>query len=147
MPNIVQIAGTITPASVGKFMSEVDLESWVCLNSTGGDVLSGLAIFDAIKQLQLDVVVYGSALSIAALILQAGRVRRMTPHSILMLHALIPDQEGSTPATLKLFETLVGIVSKRSGLNSETTRQLFAQETYLTAQEALALNLIDGIVE
>src|ERR1700719_2339955 len=95
-------------------------DPWVCLNSTGGDVLSGLAIFDTIKYLQLDVVVYGSAMSIAGVILQAGKQRRMTPNSVLMLHALQPDQDLS-PSTLKMFDGIVSIVAKRSGLNLETT--------------------------
>lgn len=88
------------------------------------------------------MIVCGSAMSIAAIVVQAGKRRFMSPHSVMMFHPLTPNAPSSNEQTERLYQTLVKIVAERSKLPRERVEELLISGTYLTAKECLDLNLM-----
>ena len=133
----------------------------VLIHCEGGDVDAGLAIYDAIRSCKSTVhcEVLGIANSMAAWVLQAGSWRTMHRHSSLMIH----DGEGSVGGTEPVIESTRRFQKKQNRLCEEILlerirqvqpgftlrrlRKMLSTDTYLTAEEALALGLIDEIVE
>lgn len=123
------------------------------LNTPGGDVFDGLAIYNAVRarHTQTDVRVDGLAASVGSLIALGGRSLTMQPTAFLMLHnpwaIAIGDAETmrQMAATLeKVGGTLARVYAGR-GIPIETVRAWMDAETWFTAQEALDARLIDRI--
>ncbi len=120
------------------------------LNSTGGDLYSGLAIYDLLKSSPspIDVHVVGTSMSAALIILQAGRVRSASPLSQFMMHigslGLYEDaatahiQVEHDKKLRKLMQKLVTQRTKKQFKWSDRDRYMFADE-------ALEAGLIDEI--
>lgn len=131
----------------------------IVLNSHGGMVDSGYAIYDAIRLCRCVVVidVIGSAFSIAALILQAGDIRRMSENSEAMIHngTLYTGTEGIqsndipkiNARNLSENQKYQKAIAKRSGQPFGKIKNWCDQETFFTAQESLKLNFIDSIIK
>lgn len=128
------------------------------LNSMGGEVYGGLAIFNAIRQSKANINIYvdGVAASMAAVIALCGRPLHMSRYSRLMLHSVSGGVAGTAEYIRSyadqidaLTETLVGIVAERSGLSPEEVRGRWfdGKDHWLTAQEALDLKLADEIYD
>lgn len=132
----------------------------ILLNSGGGDVGPGLAICDLIQQHgNITISVVGQALSMAAVILQAAKTRKMTSSSYLMLHSGIEepaaDHKKNVKAYLRLTDKLDdimdAIVLKR--IQKKHPKYSWAQfrketmmDVYFTAEQAKKWNLIDKVV-
>ncbi len=120
------------------------------INCQGGDTQHGLAIYDAIRMVQcpVHITVIGHCYSIAAWILQAGTVRRMTEHSSLMIH----HGEGSKTAfdkeqDEKCSEILLSrIREKHPNYSEQKLDKLLLKDSYMWPQQALELGLIDEVV-
>lgn len=121
----------------------------IIVNSQGGDTQHGLAIYDAIRMVSTPVyvTVLGHCYSISAWILQAGRVRRMTPNSSMMIHhgagrkdAFEREQDKRCTDIL-----LSRIREKHPGFTEAKLDKLLLKDTYLFPEEALELGLIDEI--
>lgn len=128
----------------------------VVLSSTGGGVEDGYAIYDTIKaaQNEVSVIGVGSVHSMAAVILQAGRVRLLTPECRFMVH------NGSFNLGEVDADTLVAIgkevdqgnrdyqriLAQRSGLSLRKMQRLCETETYLDARRAVKLGFADAVV-
>ena len=130
----------------------------VRINSNGGDVFSGMAIFNALKTSKADITVYvdGVAASIAAIIALCGKPLYMAPYAKLMLHNVTAGTYGNVKQmeqTLQLMKQLHADLSNMTAakLNitpEEVERRFFdGVDHWLTAQEALQMKLIDGIYE
>lgn len=130
----------------------------VRINSMGGEVYAGLAIFNAIRESEADINIYidGVAASMAAVIALCGRPLHMSRFSRMMLHAVSGGVHGSSSYIRayadqidSLTETLVGIVAERAGLETDEVRARWfdGSDHWLTAQEALDLKLADGIYD
>jgi ATP-dependent Clp protease protease subunit len=129
----------------------------VRINSPGGDVFDGLAIFAAIQGYAGDVtcVVDGWAASAASFIALAGKETTMAPNAFMMIHkawALAignADDMSDMKDTLdKLDGQLAQIYAKKTGKSADEMMTLMAGKvdgTWFTAQEALGLGLIDEI--
>lgn len=129
----------------------------VHINSNGGDVFSGIAIYNALRQSKADITIYidGLAASIAGVIALCGKPLYMSQYARLMLHKVSGGAYGSArelreTATLieGLEQSLAEMIASRAKLTSEEVHSRYfadGEDHWLTAQEALALGMIDGI--
>lgn len=121
------------------------------VNNQGGDTQHGLAIYDAIRNVSspVHISVYGHCYSIAAWILQAGDVRRMSAHSSLMIHH---GNGNKTTFDREMDDKCVDILLDRiREKHPEYTRQkldkLLLKDSYMWPEQALELGLIDEVVK
>ena len=137
----------------------------VILNTNGGDVVHGLAIYDAIKNSTAPVIikVFGSASSIGAIILQAADERIMSPHSYLMFHkgssstGASNDYEVLKEATFSLEYgnrtdniLLDRINEKRTKenkalLSKQSFKSMLLESRYLFPEQAIEWGLADRV--
>jgi ATP-dependent Clp endopeptidase proteolytic subunit ClpP len=129
-----------------------DLE--VHINSPGGSVFDGLAIYNAIAQRPGNVttVVDGLAASAASFIAQAGRTRVVAPGAMVMIHdaqGLCIGNEADMSETAALLAKASGnlaeIYAAHSGRPAFEWRQAMQAETWYTAQEAVDAGLADRV--
>jgi HK97 family phage major capsid protein/ATP-dependent Clp endopeptidase proteolytic subunit ClpP len=124
------------------------------INSPGGNVFDGLAIYNFLKTLKAYKTVYidGLAASIASVVVMAGDKVIMPSNAFLMIHepygfvvGTSDDMKRSSETLDKISNSLAEIYSKRSGLSIERVKQMMKDETWLTAKEAKELGFIDEI--
>jgi len=134
--------------------TEGDIRIW--LSSEGGSESDGYAIFDAIKASSNKVIitVIGYAFSMAAVILQAGDVRAATKRSRLMIHNGSAIIEGHTMDVEKYGDELkvmrsqfYQVLADRTGLKKQEWARKTKFDLWLSAGDALKLNLIDHIIK
>ena len=122
-------------------------EILVRINSPGGAVFDGIAIYNALKEhpATVDVLVEGLAASAASAIAMAGDRIRMGDGAMLMIHnpwtmaAGDADDMRSVADMLdQVSESLISIYQKRTGLDRAEIAALLDAETWLTAEEAVA---------
>jgi len=127
----------------------------VYINSRGGIVTEGVAVFTALTEHAAGVDTYCAALaaSIASLIFQAGERRFMFPSSLMMIHSPWLSMRGNSAEfekqieVLKKFEAqMVGVYRKRTSKSVEKIKQMLAAETWLTDQEAVSEGFADAVV-
>lgn len=127
----------------------------VHLNSPGGDVFQGIAIYNALLQHEAGVTVRVEALaaSIASVIAMAGAPLVMAEASMLMIHdphALVmggADDMRHMAALLDKASEVFADVYARRGIERAQLREWMAAETWFTANEAIKAGLIDAIDE
>lgn len=126
----------------------------VRINSLGGLVFDGFAIFNALKQSPRKVTVYvdGVAGSIASVIAMAGDRIIMAENAVMMVHKPSDGTYGDADALRTcadrldmLQNQLVQVYAQRTGMSTDDLSPLLDAETWLTAPEALALHFIDEI--
>ncbi|KIY45702.1 hypothetical protein FISHEDRAFT_66769 [Fistulina hepatica ATCC 64428] len=135
------------------------------INSPGGSVTAGLAIYDTMQYVSSPIHTYciGMAASMGSLLLAAGEKgkRHCLPNASIMIHQ--PSGGASGQASdiaihakeiLRVREVLTGIYQKHCGLEGEMQSdglKRFAtaleRDYYMTAQEAMAFGIVDGILE
>lgn len=126
----------------------------IFINSRGGTVTEGFAIFNAIGEYSGGCDTYCTfAASIASLIFQAGERRYMFPASLLMVHAPWLSMSGNSSEfekqieVLKKFEQqMIGVYQRRTGKTAAKIQQLISQETWMTDSEAIAEGFADAVV-
>lgn len=127
----------------------------IILNSPGGDVYQGLAIYDAIKRspCHITIIATGQCMSAASIILQAGDKRVLSKHCIVMIHDGY-DSNSGTPAHvlkwakfgLKINDMMYDIYTEGAGHNSGYWKRKCQEDYILTAEQALAEGLADEII-
>lgn len=124
------------------------------INSPGGDVFEGLAIYHAFQRYQPGVTCYVDALaaSAASVVALGGKRCVMSSHSMLMIHNAWTMAAGNADEMRKCADTLdkvdaelIGIYSGKSGLSPEECRAMLAAETWFSSGEALAKKLCDEV--
>lgn len=127
------------------------------INSVGGCVLTGLAIYNALKAhpARKTVVVEGSAMSIASVIMCVGDEIRMRPGSIVMIHGVssflcdyvnLQDVQKYV-RTMECMESVIaGIYSGHTGRSAEELRSMMRDETWFTPQEAIDAGFAHQVV-
>jgi ATP-dependent Clp protease protease subunit len=129
----------------------------VYINSPGGSVTSGMAIYDTMNFLSCDVVTYcvGMAASMATVLLAAGTKgkRFALPNSRVMIHQPTGGATGQTSditiaakEILRWRRTINETLAKHSGKTVEQIEKDSDRDYYMTAQEALAYGLVDHVV-
>lgn len=127
------------------------------INSPGGEVYSGLAIYDTMQYIKPDVstICVGLAASMAALLLTAGAKgkRFALPHSRVMIHQPMGGAEGQATQIeivakeiLRLKHMGNQILHRHTGQPLERIEQDTDRDYYMSAEEAVQYGLIDGIM-
>lgn len=128
------------------------------INSPGGVVTAGLAIYDTMQYIKPDVstLCMGQAASMGALLLVSGaKGKRYTlPHSRMLLHQPMGAFSGQATEIeiqareiLKLREWLNRILAKHTGQDIETIANDTDRDYYMDAEEAVEYGLVDEVVE
>lgn len=130
----------------------------IFINSPGGEVNSGLAIYDLIQSCKAPVNMYciGMAASMGALIFAGGKKghRFIMPHSQVMIHEpLIPNGVGGSASSIKSTadsilqtrELLNGILAKHTGRTIEEINKATDHDNFMTADEAIEFGLCDKV--
>ncbi|NTW04464.1 MAG: ATP-dependent Clp protease proteolytic subunit [Oscillochloris sp.] len=131
---------------------------WLYINSPGGVVRAGLAIYDTMQLISPDVctVCVGRAASMATVLLCGGAKgkRFALPHSTIHSHPAGGGAEGYAPDVqiavnemLRLQRMLREIMAEHSGQPVERIEKDFSRDAYLNAQQAIEYGLIDSILE
>lgn len=138
--------------------SDPDKDIHLYINSPGGSVTSGLAIYDVMQFIKSNVSTYciGLAASMGAVLLAAGTngKRYSLPHSRIMIHQPIggargqaSDIEIQAKEILHLKDRLNTILSKHTGQGLDKIRKDTDRDNYLSGEEAVSYGLIDKVVE
>jgi len=128
------------------------------INSPGGSVTAGLAIYDTIQYMTCDVNTYcvGQAASMGAVLLAAGAKgkRYALPNSNIMIHQVLGGAEGQVSDVeirvkhmLKLKQTLNAILSKHTGKPVAQVEKDCDRDNFMSAEEAKAYGLVDQVVQ
>ena len=128
------------------------------INSPGGVVSAGLAIYDTMQYIKCDVstICVGMAASMGAVLLAAGTKgkRYALPHSEVMIHQPLGGSQGQATDVIihanhieKTRSTLNRILSERTGRSIEEIERATERDNYLSAEEALEFGLIDKVIE
>ena len=127
------------------------------INSPGGSVTAGLAIYDTIQFLTCDVNTYciGQAASMGAVLLCAGTKgkRFALPNANIMIHQVLGGAEGQASDVeirvkymLKLKQRLNTIISKHTGQTYDTVEKACDRDNFMSAEEAKKFGLVDEVV-
>lgn len=152
-----QIANLIIAQLLFLQMADPKKDIHFYINSPGGSVTSGLAIYDTMQFLTCDVNTYciGQAASMGAVLLCAGTKgkRYALPNSNIMIHQVLGGAEG--PASdveirvrymLRLKQKLNQIISKHTGKPVEQVEKDCDRDNFMTADEAKSYGLVDEVV-
>jgi ATP-dependent Clp protease protease subunit len=128
----------------------------IYLNTVGGCVNQGFAIYDAIKSSSCEITVCGTGqvMSMGVIILQAADYRVLTPNTDVMIH----DGENSVSGIARNFERwseyyktlrrkMYKILSERSGRKETFWQQKMLLDTILTAEQAVMYGLADKVLK
>ncbi len=129
------------------------------INSPGGEVVSGLAVYDYIQLMKAPVrtVCIGTAASMGAILFLAGQKREMLEHTRLMIHDPAyggGDMAGKKPHELQMYvdklkqsqEIIAGIIAEKTGKSLEEVYEKTHEDSYFNATEAIEYGLATGIV-
>jgi len=128
------------------------------INSPGGSVTAGMAIYDTMQFVNCDVATYclGQCASMGAVLLAAGAhgKRRALPNSRIMIHQPLAGMEGSAEEIMihakefgKVKERLNQILLKHTGHPLEKIEEDTDRDRFMSSEEALEYGLIDAVIE
>lgn len=126
------------------------------MNSPGGDVFDGIAIYNRLKQHKAKKIVYidGLCASIASVIALAGDEIKIGEGALYMIH--LPwtfafgnrmDFDNTTSRLMDVEEQMLGIYAKRTKMERSEIRSLLEAETWMDAEEAIEKGFVDSKVE
>ena len=163
---IVFIGDEITDATASLVVAQLlflesedpDKDIHIYINSPGGSVTAGMAIYDTMQYIKPDVstICVGMAASMGAFLLTAGAKgkRYALPNSEIMIHQPLGGAKGQASDVkihaeflLKTRDKLNKILSENTGKPLEVIERDTERDNYMTAQEALEYGLIDGILD
>ncbi len=127
------------------------------INSPGGSITSGMAIYDTMQYIKCDVstICVGMAASMGAFLLAAGAPgkRFALPNSEIMIHQPLGGMQGQATdikihadRIIKIKETLNKILSERTGKPLDVIERDTERDNFMTAQEAMDYGLIDRVI-
>ncbi len=165
---IIILSTSVNEDSAGIIVAEMlfleaqdpDKDIHFYINSPGGSVNSGFAIYDTMNFIKCDVstTCIGLAASMGAFLLSSGAKgkRYALPNSEIMIHQPLisggiggqaSDIKITADNIIKLRERLNKILAKNTGRTVEEIEKATDRDNYLTAEEALEFGLIDKIIE
>lgn len=135
-----------------------DKDIFLYINSPGGVITSGMAIYDTMQYIRCEVstICIGMAASMGAFLLAAGAKgkRRILENAEVMIHQPSGGAKGqATDISIvakqieKIKERLNTILSQRTGQPFDKVAQDTERDNYMTAQEALAYGLVDEVIQ
>lgn len=134
----------------------------IIMNNPGGNVIDGMAIYDAIKNCKnhVTITVFGQACSMGCIILQAADYRVLAPHAVVMFHEGTDSYAQNHPEIIKrwinfnekyykLINKIVidRIKQKKPEFKDKKFEELNLFDTILTAQEAIDMGLADEVLD
>lgn len=141
------------------FLEKQDPKAPITLyvNSPGGHVTAGLAIYDTMQSIKPDVitVAVGLAASMGSIILAGGAKwkRYALPHAEVMIHQPLGGMEGQATEIriaaehiIRTGEVLYRILAKHSGQDIDTIRRDCDRDNFMTAEQAVKYGLIDKVI-
>jgi len=153
-----QIANLIIAHMLFLAHDDPDQDIKLYINSPGGVVYSGLAIYDTMQMIKPDVATFtmGMSASMAAVLLAGGThgKRFALPNARVMIHqgsagfrGAVPDIEVVARETLSLTTKLTEILAHHAGQPFEKVKHDTERDYYMTAQEAKEYGLVDEVLE
>ncbi|MGP1613356.1 MAG: ClpP family protease [Catonella sp.] len=144
------------------YLERVDEEKPITLyiSSPGGEVTSGLAVYDYIRMMKSKVITVciGTAASMGAILFLAGDERKMLPHTKIMIHD--PSYGNASMGGMKPLEIrdrldglmqsrklLAEIIAERSGMNLKKVYEKTRRDSFLNAKEAIKIGIATEILE
>lgn len=161
----IECIGEINAESVNSLISQIRYlaraepgkEITIYINSPGGEVSSGLALYDVMKAVKCPIrtVCVGIAASMGAVLFAAGDQRDMLPHARIMIHdPLIPRTGGNALGLKAISDSLMrtreitgNILAKHTGRTLDEIFEKTAVDSYFYADEAVEFGLADRIIE
>lgn len=130
----------------------------VRINSCGGSVFEGIAIYNAIRNSSADITIMvdGIAASMASVIALCGKPVLMSQYAQLMMHCVSSSVRGNTKEVERQLEvmkqledTIVKMYAHKTGLSEDKIREMWmdGRDHWVTASEAKDMGLIDGIYD
>ena len=152
-----EIANAIIAQVLFLESDDPDKEITLYINSPGGSITAGLAIYDTLQYVRCPVatVCLGQAASMAAWLLAAGSpgMRRALPNSRIMIHQPLggfrgqaTDIEIHAKEILGLRDTMNGILAAHTGQPKDRIAQDTERDRYLSPDEAKAYGIIDEVI-
>lgn len=164
--NIIFVGSEISDAMANIIVAQLlfldaetpDKDVYLYINSPGGSVTAGLAIYDTMQFIRNDVstICVGQAASMGAVLLAAGTPgkRYILPNSRVMLHqplggtqGVAADVEIYTQELLRIKDTLFKILQKHTGQSLAKLKKDADRDLFLNAQEAVKYSVVDRILE
>lgn len=146
----------ITPEGFMEDLAAVKDKSKITvkLNSCGGDLYTGIAIHNALKALpgEVNVIIEGIAASAASVIACAGDTVTVYPGSLIMIHGVsimtwdwlnIQDIEQLKNSMDASERAVAAIYNAKTGIDTETLRNMMKEETWMTGEEAVEKGFAD----
>jgi ATP-dependent Clp protease, protease subunit len=153
-----QIANLIVAQLLHLESEDPDKDISIYINSPGGSVYAGLAIYDTMQFVKPDIqtICVGIAMSMGALLLAGGAAgkRMALPNAKILIHQVsggfqgqATDIEIAARETIALKRRLEEIISQHSGQDIEKVSRDMERDYFLTAQEADEYGIIDRVIE
>ena len=128
------------------------------INSPGGSITAGMAIYDTMQYISCDVATYciGQAASMGAVLLTAGAEgkRHALPNARIMIHQPLAGYEGTATEleihakeVLRIKQRMNEILLKHTGQTLEKIEEDTDRDNFMTAEEAMTYRLIDTVLE
>jgi len=158
MPIDDRVANTVIAQMLFLAMESKTQDIHLYLNTPGGSVTAGLAIYDTMKYVKCDVSTccIGQCASMGALLLSAGAKgkRYSLPHARIMLHQPWGGAEGSATdihiqaeEIMRLKKIINTIIAKETGQPLEKVEKDTERDFYMSPQEALEYGIVDEVIE
>ncbi len=152
-----ELASSVVAQLLVLQQQDPERDIWMYINSPGGVIRAGLAIYDTMQLVTPDIctVCVGRAASIATVLLCAGAKgkRFALPHATIHSHpagggaeGYAPDVQIAVDEMLRLQRLLREIMAKHSGQPVERLEADFSRDFYMTASQAVEYGLIDAIL-
>ena len=152
------VANTIVAQLLFLEMEDPDADICLYINSPGGSVTAGMAIYDTMQYIkpQVRTVCVGMAASMGAFLLMAGEKgkRCALPNSEVMIHQPLGGAQGQATDVqiraewlLKTKEKMIRMKAEMTGQPEEVIRRDLERDHFLSAQEALEYGIIDEIFD
>ena len=134
-----------------------DKDIYLYINSPGGSISAGMAIYDTMNYIKCDVctICIGMAASMGAFLLSSGAKgkRYCLPNAEVMIHQPLGGMQGQASDIkihadhiLRIREKLNTILSEQTGKPLKTIRQDTERDNFMTAEEAVAYGLVDKVI-
>lgn len=155
---IDNVLSSLTNFRLQYLLSRSDDPITIQLNSLGGDVYQGLALYDSIRaaseKTEINVVALGTCMSMAVVVLQAGTKRYSLPNTSFLMHEIssfaagkLSELKDEQSEMARLEGVMNQIVADRTGMPVKKLQRLFERkDLFIDAKTAKRYNLIDKIV-
>jgi ATP-dependent Clp protease, protease subunit len=152
------IANLIVAQLIHLESEDPDKDISMYVNSPGGSVYAGLAIYDTMQYIKPDVqtICVGIAMSMGALLLSGGAAgkRMATPNSKILIHQVsggfqgqATDIEIHAKEIIDIRRRLDEIIAKHTGQDIERVKRDTERDYFMSAEEAVEYNIVDRVIE